>query len=93
MGEPQFVQGNGEIVVACASGSKWCSVLLWEGVAPAERRLAIVRRKDTHQVFAAKRKFDDWVELTWVDILGALSRDARMQDDLNRMLARAAVGE
>ena len=87
------VQGNGEIVVECAGGSTWCSVLLWEGVSPAERRLAIVRRKDNNQIFVAKRKFGDWIELSWIDIMSALSRDARAQDDLIRTLARAAVGE
>jgi len=27
--------------------------------------------------FAAKRKFGVWIELSWVDIMGALSSDAR----------------
>ena len=90
---PSAVQGNGEIVVECARGSRWCSVFLWEGVSPVERRLAIVRRKDNDQVFVAKRKFGEWVELSWVDIMGALSRDARAQDALIKALARAVVGE
>lgn len=93
MSEPRIVQGNGEVVVECAGGSKWCSVLLWEDVPPTERRLALVRRKDTGQVFAAKRKLDGWIELSWVDVMDALSRDARKQDDVIKMLARAAVGE
>ena len=93
MSEPRIVQGNGEVVVQCADGSKWCSVLLWEDVAPAERRLALVKRKDTAQVFAAKRKLDGWIELSWVDVMDALARDARTQDNVIEMLARAAVGE
>jgi hypothetical protein len=93
MSEPRIVQGNGEIVVECAGGSKWCSVLLWEDVAPSEKRLALVRRKDTGQIFAAKRRLGGWIELSWVDIMDALSRDARTQDKLIEMLARAAVGE
>ncbi|SFV30010.1 hypothetical protein [Hyphomicrobium facile] len=93
MSEPRIVQGNGEVVVQCAGGSKWCSVLLWEDVAPAERRLALVKRKDTGQVFAAKRKLDGWIELSWGDVMDALARDARTQDNVIEMLARAAVGE
>lgn len=93
MSEPRIVEGNGEVVVECAGGSRWCSVLLWEDVDPAERRLALVRRKDTGQVFAAKRKFGGWIELSWIDVMHALSRDARTQDDAIKMLARAAVGE
>ncbi len=87
------VGSNGEIVVACADGSKWCSVLLWEGTDAVERRLAIVRRKDTHQVFAAKLKLGVWIELSWADIMAALSRDARAQDAIINELALAAVGE
>jgi hypothetical protein len=84
---------SSEVVVECVGGSKWCSVLLWEDVGPAERRLALVRRKDTGQVFAVKRKFDGWIELSWSDVMGALSRDARTQDNVIKMLARAVVGE
>ncbi|CAA2139165.1 hypothetical protein HYPP_01320 [Hyphomicrobium sp. ghe19] len=93
MSEPRIVEGNGEVVVDCAGGSRWCSVLLWEDVASAERRLALVKRKDTGQVFVAKRKFGGWIELSWTDVMDALSRDARARDDAIKMLARAAVGE
>lgn len=93
MSERRMVRGNGEVVVECSCGSKWCSVVLWENAAPEERRLALVRRKDTGRVFAAKRKIDGWIELSWGDVMDALSRDARTQDNVIRMLARAAVGE
>jgi hypothetical protein len=87
------VPGHGEILVECAGGPQWCLVLLWDEPGNSDRRLAIVRRKDTNQVFASKRKLGAWLELSWVDILGALSRDARAQDILIKALSRSVVGE
>jgi hypothetical protein len=90
---PGVERGCEEILVACSGGSHLCAVLLWETEARGESRFAIVRRRDTGQVFAAKRKFDGWIELSWVDVMGALSRVDRIQDRVIEELSLAVVGE
>lgn len=90
---PDVERGCEEILVACSGGSLLCPVLLWEAGARGESRFAIVRRRDTGQVFSAKRKFDGWIELSWVDVMGALSRDDRNQGRMIEELSLAVVGE
>ncbi len=90
---PGVETGSGEILVACSGGSLLCPVLLWQAGARGESRFAIVRRRDTGQVFAAKRKFGGWIELSWVDVMGALSRDGRIQGRVIEELSLAVVGE
>lgn len=90
---PDVQSGCDEILVACAGGSHLCPVLLWQAEARGESRFAIVRRRDTGRVFAAKRQLDSWIELSWVDVMGALTRDDRIQGRVIEELSLAVVGE